>query len=57
VRRLQRGSGEVTAALVAAGVSLDRIDACDPYTVKRRGFEGRWQWVSRRWVSRPNIDA
>lgn len=30
---LSCGSGEVTAALVAAGVSIDRIDACDPYTV------------------------
>ena len=29
---LSCGSGEVTAALVAAGVSIDRIDACDPYT-------------------------
>ena len=29
---LSCGSGEVTAALVAAGVKLDRIDACDPYT-------------------------
>ena len=29
---LSCGSGEVTAALVAAGVHLDRIDACDPYT-------------------------
>lgn len=32
---LSCGSGEVTAALVAAGVNLDRIDACDPYTVRQ----------------------
>lgn len=29
---LSCGSGEVTAALVAAGVDVDRIDACDPFT-------------------------
>ena len=29
---LSCGSGEVTAALVAAGVPPQRIDACDPYT-------------------------
>ena len=29
---LSCGSGEVTSALVAAGVPLSRIDACDPYT-------------------------
>ena len=34
---LSCGSGEVTAALVAAGVSIDRIDACDPYTVRGGG--------------------
>ena len=29
---LSCGSGEVTDALIKAGIPLERIDACDPYT-------------------------
>ena len=59
---LSCGSGEVTSALVAAGVPLSRIDACDPYTHeayrKRVGTEcERWSFedvargavADRRW--------
>lgn len=59
---LSCGSGEVTDALVRAGVPLERVDACDPYTAEafqRRvgktchdwSFEdiARGDVVGRRW--------
>ena len=44
---LSCGSGEVTAALVAAGVPPQRIDACDPYT--HEAFSNRLGMQCERW--------
>jgi hypothetical protein len=44
---LSCGSGEVTAALVAAGVPPQRIDACDPYT--HEAFSNRLGTQCERW--------